>query len=159
MISKHIEWIATAGNIGHIPKMPGTMGSIPGLFLALGTHFVLKEYCHLEGPLFYLASTFVGVLICLLGAYSIKEIEKTWQHDDSRIVIDEVAGQYFSTVFFPVGFLNALLSFVLFRFFDIVKPWPISRIDKSWHHSLATLVDDLFASFFAIAALLLIQYL
>jgi phosphatidylglycerophosphatase A len=64
-------------------------------------------------------------------------------------VIDEVVGQYFVSVWFPVTWLYVISGFLLFRFFDIFKPWPIRWVDRKWHHAFATLLDDLMASVLA----------
>jgi phosphatidylglycerophosphatase A len=144
--------ISTVCGLGYLPVAPGTFGSLPGLVLGLLTHHIFYEYDH-----FILISTIIGLAICIKGYLAIRIVEREWSHDDSRIVIDELAGQYFATVYFPVTWFYALASFALFRFFDIVKPWPIRWVDREWRHSLATLIDDLMASALAVVCLLLLS--
>lgn len=155
---KITESIATVCGLGHIRFAPGTFGSLPGLGLGLLTHYVLRDVYNIGWMNFILASTGIGFVFCIIAHKSIVGIERTWRHDDKRIVIDELAGQYFATVFFSVTLFHAIASFVLFRFFDILKPWPISWVDKKWHHPFATLLDDLLASVLAIVCLKLIQF-
>jgi len=150
---KFVEHIVTVGGLGKIPYAPGTFGSVPGLLLGLLVHYFLRDYLKLDAVHFYILSTGLGLVFCILAQKATVRIEKTWRHDDKRIVIDELAGQYFSTVYFPVTWFYALASFALFRFFDILKPWPISWVDQKWHDPLATLVDDLLAAVLAIACL------
>lgn len=139
------EWVATACGLGHIPFAPGTFGSLPGLALGVFTHSVLVDHWQCSAVNFILASTAIGCLICVLAHLSTVKMECRWKHDDSRIVIDEVAGQYFVSVYFPVTVFFVCMSFLFFRLFDILKPWPISWMDKQ-NYALATLLDDLMAS-------------
>ena len=157
--------IATAGGLGLSPVAPGTLGSIPGVFLGLWLSRGLAE-----NPLFY-ATLWLGFIA--IGLWSVIVFEQSFQaHDDQRIVIDEVIGQ--SLVFLPVVFLApallsadvpqqvilGVLAFALFRLFDIWKPGPIGWIDRNMHSPLGTYLDDLVAGVFAalVLSMLLIFY-
>lgn len=153
---KITEILATVGGLGHLRPSPGTYGSVPGLLLGVLTHHFLVNVCAFERNTFFVISSIIGLAFCVLAHFTIVQMEKTWRHDDKRIVIDELAGQYFSTVFFPLTPINIIASFALFRFFDIAKPWPIRWIDRQWKHPFATLADDLLAALFSIATMLIL---
>ena len=153
--------IATAGGLGLSPFAPGTLGSIPGVFLGLWLARGLAE-----NPLFY-ATLWLG--FTAIGLWSVIVFEHAHTtHDDQRIVIDEVMGQ--SLVFLPVVFLApklltadplhqtvlGLVAFALFRLFDIWKPGPIGWIDRQMHSPLGTYLDDLVAGVFAALTLSLL---
>lgn len=145
--------ISTVCGLGYMPFAQGTFGSIPGLFLGLAVNYFFHHVYQVEEINFIIISTLIGLTICAKAYIGILYTEKTWSHDDKRIVVDELAGQYFASVYLPLTLFYGLMSFSLFRFFDIVKPWPISWIDEEWNHSFATLADDLLAGFFAFLCL------
>jgi phosphatidylglycerophosphatase A len=79
--------------------------------------------------------------------------ERTLAHDDASIVIDEVVGYLVAMYAAPVGWVWLLAGFVLFRLFDIWKPFPVRRIDRSVRGGLGTVLDDALAGVYAWAAL------
>lgn len=115
-------------------------------------------------PLFLLVPDFLplvtyAILVLLISAQGIYLCGKTAKdlgvHDHGGIVWDEIAG-YFVTMLpvFPTGDWRLIVAgFVLFRLFDIVKPWPIKWLDKHVHGGLGIMVDDLLAGVFAGACL------
>lgn len=140
---------------GLSPKAPGTMGSIAALiFIPL-----LASMSGLELAIFLLAATIVGVYVC---DYTAKYLQV---HDDGRIVWDEFVGQWISLA--PAFLLPAkysqilvyLIAFGLFRFFDILKPWPISYCDKHVHGGLGIMLDDVLAGIAAAACLYVLMSL
>lgn len=147
------EWLATGGGLGLLPGMPGTWGSLPGLVLGVliyrGAHHSLF-FPHKE--------IFTLVCLCLFSVLSyvvIKKAEASLNlQDPGFIVIDEIAGQAFCTAWFSPSMEFLVLGFLLFRFFDIVKPGPIRWVERKYTHSLGTLLDDLVAGFFALICLL-----
>lgn len=130
-----IEFFATAGFVGLIPKAPGTFGTFVAIPIAL-----LLAW---GGPVFYLATT------TLLIAFSIwiSELHERnlGSHDSKTIVIDEVVGYLVAFAWLPVTWQSVAAAFVLFRFFDIVKPYPISVLDRKVKGGLGVVVDDLAA--------------
>ena len=78
-------------------------------------------------------------------------------HDHSGIVWDEVVGYLITMIALPVSWQWMLAGFVLFRFFDIVKPWPIRWVDKRLHGGFGIMLDDVLAGIFALIALHSIQ--
>jgi phosphatidylglycerophosphatase A len=135
-----IRQIYTACGLGLIPKAPGTFGTLLGIPL-----FFLFQ---LGSWKIYLAAT---LLIFFIGWWASCQGEIDYgQHDDSRIVIDEVLG-YLVTMFMvpqvlPLGFI---WGFVLFRLFDIWKPGPIGYLDRHCPGGLGVMLDDALAGIFA----------
>lgn len=136
--------MATFAGVGFIPVAPGTAAS---LVVCLLYKFVLF---HLS----WWAYSGLFLLACVLGlAASTGESRKLGQDDPRRIVIDEVCGQLVALVAVSPGWEALGLSFLLFRFFDIVKPFPIRKTEKlpgGW----GIMADDLLAG--AMARLLLL---
>jgi phosphatidylglycerophosphatase A len=145
------EMIWTVGRLGRMPMAPGTWGTVGAipiyfLFLYLGWKIYLIGY----------------LVIFLVGWYVSHRAERFYNnHDDKRIVIDEVSG-YLTTMFIapqndllPLSFL---WGFVLFRLFDILKPGPIRRVDKI-EGPLYVMLDDVLAGLFACVSLWIIASL
>jgi len=135
--------IATLGPIGHIPVAPGTFGTLIALL-----------------ALFFLRPTFPAMLMMtivtfILGIFSAQSAEAVLGKDDpGQVVIDEVAGYFVTMLFFDPNVVNLVISFFLFRFFDIVKPPPIRHIEKKFKGGLGIMLDDVIAG--AFSALLLL---
>lgn len=126
--------------VGLIPFAPGTFGSIAGAVVA---YFMLVFF---SSTTLFLAT----ILITLLGISAINSYEKaTNSHDHKSIVIDEVAGVWLSIVLSGSTITQIVLSFVFFRFFDILKPSIIGRIDKNAKGGLGVMGDDIVAGIFA----------
>jgi phosphatidylglycerophosphatase A len=89
----------------------------------------------------------LGIWIC--G----KTAEDMGVHDDSSIVWDEVAGMLITMLAVPLSWQTVLVGFMLFRFFDILKPWPISYLDKHVHGGFGIMIDDVLAGLFALAGI------
>ena len=146
--------IATAGPLGYTPRAPGTAGSIPGIFIGAWLQ-------HPPGPV--PRWLYVFTVLFFLSGIAIKAIDTTesiWQkHDDRKIVIDEVIGQSLVSAFVPLTWQWLALSFIVFRIFDIWKPWPINVIDRRMTGALGTLLDDIFAALAALACLFFVKWL
>ncbi|MFA6196261.1 MAG: phosphatidylglycerophosphatase A [Sulfurimonas sp.] len=144
----------TLGYSGLAPKAPGTAGSIVALLLGM---WILIAF---DAQTLFMASLLISVI-------AIKSIDKyeasSGIHDDKRIVIDELAGMWFALSVAPAitinfntlgmwenGFLvQSVLSFLLFRYFDITKPSIIGRIDRETKGGLGVVGDDVIAGFIA----------
>jgi phosphatidylglycerophosphatase A len=130
------EAIATVFGIGRAPFAPGTVMSIVALFLAwpiavFGGRFPLLM---------------AGIAISAIGTWACEHYARdTRQADPSEAVVDELAGQWIACAFAPVSLLAFALAFVLFRIFDILKPWPISRLEKL-PGGIGIMADDLGAA-------------
>ncbi|MGB3725527.1 MAG: phosphatidylglycerophosphatase A [Glaciecola sp.] len=131
---------------GLIPFMPGTMGSLAAIPL-----IVAMSYLSLYGFIAVtVASVLVGIWICDKAAADLGV------HDHGAIVWDEIAGMMIVFIAIPLSWHSLLIGFLLFRFFDILKPWPISFLDKHIHGGLGIMVDDLVAGAASLACLHLI---
>lgn len=141
---KHpIHFLAIGLGSGAAPKAPGTFGTLMAVLLYWPlSQLPLISYCAVV-----LVAAIVGVYIC-------GKTSKDWQvHDHGGIVWDEFVGYWITMIAIPVTWYWALLGFVLFRVFDIWKPWPISWLDKKVHGGLGIMIDDVVAGVFAWAIL------
>ncbi len=89
-----------------------------------------------------------GVAICGVVAKTLVGQDSTAQ-DHPAIVWDEIAGMMLTLLFIPVHGLTLVAGFILFRLFDICKPWPISYLDRRLHGGLGIMLDDIIAALFA----------
>lgn len=141
--------LATVGGLGYAPVAPGTVGSLGGvvLFWWLRPSFVL--------------GLITAVMVTLVGIWAATRVEKlTGERDPSRIVIDEVAGQFVTLwlawslgspsagLFSTGGLIFVAMGFLLFRLFDIVKPAPTRRLEKL-RGGLGVVADDVMAGVYA----------
>jgi phosphatidylglycerophosphatase A len=146
------RWIyvfALGFGTGLIRWMPGTMGALVGIPLAYG----LASMPWLWALCVLVFLTGWGIWICGEAADALGE------HDHSAIVWDEVIGYAWVMVFFPWSWLNALCAFMAFRFFDILKPWPISWCDQHVDGGLGIMVDDVLAAAFSCLLIYLFLWL
>lgn len=141
-------WIATWFGCGLMRPAPGTWGTIGGLPLGL----ILL----LGGELYLIAGI---MLIFTLGLWACRKFEEmTGTHDNSMIVVDEVAGIMIALLGSTLSPVSIVLAFVLFRFFDILKPWPIRALDRNVKGPLGVMIDDVAAGLAAAACLSGIHY-
>jgi phosphatidylglycerophosphatase A len=139
--------LATGFGLGYSPFAPGTFGSLWGLPLAWGIH-QFPEWAQILAPVLCFA---VGVPICTRAA------RLFGLHDPGAVVFDEIAA--FSVVFLGtrLNWQTATLGFVLFRVFDVWKPWParwLERLPGGW----GIMADDFAAALYAAAGLWLIDW-
>ncbi|MBS1562809.1 MAG: phosphatidylglycerophosphatase A [Bacteroidetes bacterium] len=130
--------IAAAGGIGYIGKGAGSVAA--AAYCILWTLTPLSTI-----PLL---ACLVLVLVTGLGVLSAHAVEKVWGHDSSRVVIDEVAGMMIALLFVPVQIKYTVTAFVLFRFFDIVKPLGVRKAEAlpgGW----GVMADDVLAGVYA----------
>jgi phosphatidylglycerophosphatase A len=145
-LKKWYQFLALGFGSGLSPKAPGTFGTLAAvplvvLLLWAGNIYLLA---------FVIAGSVLGVYLCGQTARDIGE------HDHGAIVWDEIIGYGITMLWAPLHWQTLLLGFVLFRLFDIVKPWPISWFDKNVHDGTGIMLDDIVAG---IAALLSLQLL
>ncbi len=140
--------IATFFGIGYLRPGPGTWGSFAALPLG---GFILLQW----GNLALFAATCIVFLIGIWasGRYAADIKSK----DPSEVVIDEVAGQWMAMVCITPVFWQVLAAFVLFRLFDITKPWLIGRLERL-PGGLGIMADDLLAGAVAGVLIFLIQF-
>ena len=129
------EWLATCFKIGHLPIAPGTWGSLVGII----GWWLWLQYLN---PLVFIV---LIIAIFTIGVFATNTIiAHTGEKDPSRVIIDEVAGQWLGLLILPDGMLYIVGAFVLFRFLDIFKPWPIRQMEqfpKGW----GVMLDDTLA--------------
>lgn len=131
--------IATLGGIGRAPVAPGTVASLVSLPIA----FVIARYAGTAALLIAtIAAAAIGTWASDLHAQSVGN------QDPSECVIDELAGQWLTCLFAPLSLTGFLLAFVLFRLFDMLKPWPTSEAEKL-AGGLGIMADDLVAAVMA----------
>ncbi|HNX02948.1 MAG TPA: phosphatidylglycerophosphatase A [Candidatus Cloacimonas sp.] len=117
-------FLATILGIGFIPFMPGTIGSLA----AFGIYLLFSGSPFTGKALYYTIP--VWLVFCLLSVFISTKAERTLGKDNGSIVIDEVCGYFASVLFLPHNWLIGLYAFVLFRVFDIAKPFPIKKIQE-----------------------------
>jgi phosphatidylglycerophosphatase A len=145
-----VHFLAFGFGAGLAPFAPGTFGSVVG---------VVAAWWLLELPL--VARVAVVAAVILAGIWICGEsARRLGVHDDQRIVLDEIAGVLLTSLAVVEKTLFALaLVFVAFRFFDILKPWPIRDVDHSLRGGLGIMLDDLIAALFAAACVVTIRVL
>ncbi|MGZ4958325.1 MAG: phosphatidylglycerophosphatase A family protein [Methylomonas sp.] len=120
-------------------KMPGTLGTLA----AVPLYLALRQTSDLIYLLVTLVSVGVGIVICDQAA------KKLDVHDFGGIVWDEIAGLLITMIGITFSWQSLLAGFVLFRLFDIVKPWPIRWLDRNVAGGFGIMIDDVLAGVFA----------
>lgn len=136
--------LSTGLGCGLAPIAPGTVGSLLG---AAVWWFVFADLDYYMRALAALATFFAGVLIVEAA------VQRHGLADDPAIVLDEVIGMWFALLFAPKSLPWVAGAFVLFRIADVVKPWPVSRIDTRVTGGFGVMADDLVAGLMAAAVL------
>lgn len=133
--------LATFFGLGLVPLAPGTAASAAAAIgYLLGLHrLAWPLYVVLVGFLFFAGTAAAGRYASDLG-----------RPDPGRIVVDEICGQLIALAFLPGGWVPVGISFALFRFFDIIKPWPIRRLE-SLPGGWGIMADDVAAGLVAAA--------
>jgi len=132
-----LKYVATLGFIGYIPFAPGTFGTLTAFIF-----FILLR-----------PSSFIHLIllffVLLVGIISSHHAERLLNSKDSRhIVIDEFCGYFLSVLFIPFSISYALAAFFLFRFFDILKPFPIKKIEAALVGGIGVMADDIMAAIY-----------
>lgn len=143
-----VHFLALGFGSGLAPKAPGTFGTLAAVPLFL-----------LMAPLSNTIYLGLLVVMSIAGIYICgKAAEDAGVPDHGAIVWDEFVGLLITMFLMPVTWQTLLVGFALFRFFDILKPWPISYIDKNCHGGLGIMLDDIVAGIAAWACMMLIFY-
>ncbi|MRI32804.1 phosphatidylglycerophosphatase A [Endozoicomonas sp. OPT23] len=141
-----VHFLAFGLGSGLAPKAPGTFGTLAAI-----PFYLLFQYLPLWNfGLVILVSMVLGVWLC---EQTSKDLGV---HDHPGIVWDEFVGYWITMFAAPAGWMWVIIGFVLFRIFDIWKPWPISFLDKKVHGGLGIMIDDVVAGVFALVSLQLI---
>ena len=143
-----VLFVATGFYIGTVPVAPGTLGSLIGLPLCL----FLSRLTFLQSVLIIL----VFILFAVGIASAAEKILK--QKDPGQIVIDEIAGLLVTFAGLPFNLKTALAGFIIFRLFDILKPFPIRILDKRMGGGSGVVLDDVVAGIYGNLFLRLVIY-
>ena len=157
MIKTFNTLFVTMFGLGKIPKIPGTFGS-------LATVIILYIFFHILD----LSSTIiiVGLIIIFIFSFSsiAMYIKNSKNKDPKEIVIDEFIGQSIPIYLFEIShgtekssdeaIIFYVICFLLFRFFDIAKPFPVSFFDKNFKNSFGVIMDDVCAGFYVVLSLI-----
>ncbi len=132
------KFIASFFGVGFIPLIPGTFGSAAGVII----------YCFLsqkEPPVFY----DVLFILIIAGFIDCGRAERAFgKKDPRRIVIDEVSGMLVALMLVPFSLANIIIVFTLFRVFDVLKPYPLRRLEKI-PAGFGIMLDDIAAGLYA----------
>ena len=143
-----INFLAFGFGSGLVPKAPGTFGTLACIPLYL----LLSELELIHYVIVCALVSVIGVYICGYAAKMLKI------HDHPGIVWDEFAGFLITMIGVSFSWTNLVIGFVLFRIFDILKPWPISWLDSKISGGLGIMLDDIVAGFFSLLTLQAILY-
>ncbi len=128
---------------GLAPFAPGTFGTLAAIPL-----YYLCRDLSLENYLLLIAVAFaIGVYWCDFTSKALGV------HDHSGIVWDEIVGFFITMIAVPFSMVNIVIGFLLFRLFDIWKPWPIKWLDEKVSGGFGIMIDDVLAGIFALACL------
>lgn len=141
-------FLALGFGSGLVRKAPGTAGTVAAIPLAL----VLTTLPLLLALVIVLTLFAFGIPLCRVTASAMG------QSDPGPIVWDEIVGFALVVVLVPAGWPWLLAAFVAFRFFDIVKPWPIKWFEKHLSGGFGIMFDDVIAAFYAVGLLRLVEF-
>jgi len=145
-LSNPIHFLALGFGSGLLPKAPGTYGTLAAIPLYL-----------LLAPTTMTIYLAIVIVMSIAGIYICgKAAKDSGVHDHGAIVWDEIVGFLITMFMVPLSWKSVVVGFILFRLFDIFKPWPISFVDKNLHGGLGIMVDDILAGFAALACMHLI---
>jgi phosphatidylglycerophosphatase A len=148
-VTRLAVFIATAAYCGYFPIAPGTVGSAAGLVVYLLVWWTRSPVVEVA----LIAATFVA------GTWAATHAERFFGGiDPGPVVIDEVLGMLITLAFIPAGVSAAVAGFVLFRVFDVIKPYPANRLEK-FHGGFGIMADDAMAGVYANIALRLLMWL
>ena len=139
-------FIATCGYLGYVPVAPGTFGSAAGLVVFAAVRWS-------GSPALELA---VIILLFAVGVWSANAAERHFGGvDPAPVILDEVVGMLITLAFLPVNITGAIVGFLLFRLFDVVKPWPANRFE-ALHGGFGVMADDAMAGVYGNVAMRLL---
>ncbi len=134
---------------GRLRPAPGTWGSLAALPFA----WALLTY----GGRFVLLGAALAVFI--LGVWAARVFAAHGDNDDPQsIVVDEVVGQWIALLAAPVSIVGFAIAFFAFRAYDILKPWPVSTVDRNMKNPWGVMLDDVLAGIYALIVVFLVDY-
>jgi phosphatidylglycerophosphatase A len=140
---KVVLFISTGAYTGHLPYAPGTFGSLLGIPLC----YLLSR----RDPLWAILCTVALISLAIWIADLSEKILK--QKDPGCIVIDEIGGQVVALLGLPFGVFIVPMGFIVFRIFDVLKPFPIRFVERHLPGGAGVVMDDIVAGVFTNAIL------
>lgn len=133
------DWLAVGFGSGLAPKAPGTFGTLAALPLVC--------LMMLLDPIWQASLILLGFIY---GCYCCERLTKQLKvHDHGGIVWDEFIGFAITCFALPLSWFTVLIAFILFRLFDVIKPWPIKWFDRKVHGGFGIMLDDVLAGVMA----------
>lgn len=146
------DLVATAFHVGHIKPGPGTWGSAIGVLLWLLAEESVGESWRI------LAVFGIAVLLTVIGIKAAALVARASGIEaPSFVIVDETVGQLFALIGAPITWKAAIAGFLLFRFFDITKPFPVRRLERL-PDGFGIVVDDIGAGLYSLAFLHLLLH-
>lgn len=139
LLRQPIHLLAFGFGSGLAPKAPGTFGTLA----AVPLYLLLAQLPLWAYAVALVLSFGIGVYLCH------KTADDLGVHDHPGIVWDEFVGYWITMLLAPAGWLWVVTGFILFRIFDVLKPWPIRWLDKHVHGGFGIMIDDVLAGIFA----------
>ncbi len=144
--------IATGFGFGYWPWGPGTAGAFVATLIWTGLGYVLDIHL-LMG-----ATAFLVIFFTLIGTWATKILMPCWGNDPSRVVVDEMVGVWIPLIVaVPTVWWQVVAAFILFRFFDILKPLGIRSLDRRVG-AFWVMADDLLAGVYSLFVLLIVKW-
>ena len=148
--------------LGKVPKIPGTFGSLVTVILL----YIFFHVLNLTTKVIFVGLIIIFILSFLSVAFHIKDNDNK---DPKEIIIDELIGQSIPIYLYEIShgtekspdeaIIFYSICFILFRFFDIVKPFPVSYFDKNYKNSFGVIMDDVCAGFYVVLSLICLMVL
>ena len=157
MIKRLNTLFVTMFGLGKLPKIPGTFGSLATIIIL----YILFHILNLSSNLI-----FIGLIIIFIFSFSAitTYIKDNENKDPKEVIIDEFIGQSIPIYLYEIShgteksadeaMIFYFICFVLFRFFDIAKPFPVSYFDKNFKNSFGVIMDDVCAGFYVVLSLI-----
>ncbi len=146
---KLARFLALGFGSGKAPFAPGTFGTLT----AIPIYLLLRELTPLLYALVVVAMFVLGVWVCQVTEQDIGE------HDHASIVWDEIVGYLITMFMAPVGWVWIVAGFLLFRLFDIWKPFPIRALERRIQGGLGNMLDDVLAAVYALVCIQMAAHL
>ena len=146
--------VATALGAGRLKPGPGTWGSVA----ALVVWFAVADGTHASAAVVVWSTLAAAIVATLVGIPAATIVERECGREDPGfVVIDEVAGQWIVLIGCPVNWEHALLGLALFRLFDIVKPWPVRKLERL-PAGTGIMLDDVAAGVLGLIVMLVVRH-
>lgn len=146
--------VATALGAGRLKPGPGTWGSLA----AMVVWFAVAAGTHASAAVVIWSTLAAAIVATLVGIPAATIVEReSGREDPGFVVIDEVAGQWIVLIGCPVNWEHALLGLALFRLFDIVKPWPVRKLERL-PAGTGIMLDDVAAGILGLIVMLVVRH-